>query len=73
MRILNRIFRREKVELCKWEDSCKCGVNKVLSCLNCKWYWWLDSGYGHCRAMPEHLIVAWCRDICSLFVKKGEK
>lgn len=57
---------------CEWKNSCNCDNKKQLWCELCKWYWVLDSGYGYCRALPDHIIVAWCRDICSLFAKKGD-
>jgi len=55
---------------CEWAESCDCSspsANKDKSCEKCKWYWMIDSGYGHCKALPQHITVAWCRDICSLF------
>ena len=59
---------------CRWSDSCHCGsIDKRVCCEKCKWYWCIDSGYGYCRAMPEHIVVAWCRDICSLYVMKDKK
>lgn len=57
----------DKPNDCKWQDSCDCEGIKPLYCQRCKWYSWIDSGYGYCKALPEHIIVAWCRDICSLF------
>ena len=54
---------------CKWTDSCVCGEGKGFSnvCMKCHYYFFVDSGYGYCRALPEHILVAWCRDVCSLF------
>ncbi len=52
---------------CQWENSCVCNSGKSVYCEKCKWYFWVDSGYGYCKALPEHIRVGWCRDICSLF------
>ncbi len=58
---------------CRWSDSCDClsKDSKKQKCEDCNWYKFVDSGFGFCKALPEPVIVAWCRDICSLFeVKK---
>jgi len=52
---------------------CECNLNKTESCEQCLWYNFIDSGYGYCKALPTFVQVAWCRDICSLFKKRGEK
>lgn len=65
---LRRLIRRiPKPVGCEWHESCVCGITKSQHCEKCKFYFWLDSGYGYCRALPEFVVVAWCRDICSLY------
>jgi len=64
---------KEKLNDCKWLESCDCISIKNKYCKKCVFYWWLDSGYGYCKALPEHIVVAWCRDICSLFKPREGK
>lgn len=55
---------------CEWEGCCDCssfGANKDKQCEKCSFYYCVDSGYGYCRALPQFIVVAWCRDACSLF------
>jgi len=52
---------------CRWAESCDCSDIKITYCSKCIWYWAIDSGYGYCKALPQHTIVAWCRDCCRLF------
>lgn len=59
-------FKRRKKD-CKWTDSCNCSGEKHTFCAKCKYYFQVDSGYGFCKALPEFIVVAWCRDVCSLF------
>jgi len=59
---------------CNWSNSCDCvSKNKEKQCEMCAFYWWIDSGYGYCRALPKHIAVPWCRDICSLFKAREAK
>lgn len=60
---------KNKPDDCKWAESCDCHRIKSDYCEKCKFYLGIDSGYGFCKALPEHIVVAWCRDICSLFKK----
>ena len=66
--------RRVKESTCEWEECCDCSspsATKDKLCEKCVFYYWVDSGYGYCRALPEFIVVAWCRDVCSLFKKKA--
>ena len=60
-----KLWRKKTVD-CEFGESCKCGV-KSQFCSKCAYYWWVDSGYGWCRSLPQPSLVAWCKDICSLF------
>lgn len=60
----------EKLADCRWKESCDCSSIKDKHCSKCAFYWWLDSGYGYCKALPEHTLVGWCRDICYLYHPK---
>lgn len=53
---------------CKWEGTCDCS-GKERSCEDCKHYHCVDSGFGECYALPEIVMVAWCKDTCALFQK----
>jgi len=69
-------WRKEKPLGCEWEECCDCSpdTDKERQCGKCEFYWWVDSGYGHCRVFPKFIVVAWCRDACSLFrVKEVER
>ena len=73
---MKTLFRRAKEvkKNCKWEDSCICEsggsyIHKSIQCQDCKFYFFIDSGTGYCRALPEPVLVAWCKDICSLFLR----
>ena len=59
-----------KPEDCDWGDCCDCISIKSQYCETCKWYHGLDSGYGYCVALPNPIVVAWCKDVCSFFVQK---
>ena len=72
MKILARLLGHKPPKSCEWGDSCVCRGVKPNCCELCKWYWMIDSGYGYCKALPQHTVVAWCRDTCSLFVGKGD-
>ena len=63
---------KKKVSDCKWEQSCDCLGIKQRYCELCQWYRMIDSGYGWCTALPTHVVVAWCRDICTHFTKAEE-
>ena len=67
---MNLLFWKRKASFeCEFQDSCNCGdLRKKPTCEECKYYYMVDSGYGYCRALPEHICVAWCRDVCSLFL-----
>jgi hypothetical protein len=52
---------------CEFRDSCICANDKELRCDKCHYYWWTDSGYGYCKAMPIPVLVAWCKDFCRFF------
>ena len=58
---------KEKVANCKFDDACVCDSLRKICCEKCKWYFAVDSGYGYCTALPEHHIIPWCKDPCSLF------
>lgn len=64
---------KEKLIDCKWYESCDCLSVKSKYCSLCTFYWTIDSGYGFCKALPEHILVPWCRDICSLFTMKEKQ
>lgn len=66
-------MKMNKPSDCKWANSCNCKGAKTKFCLKCKWYYFIDTGYGYCKALPEHIVVAWCRDICSLFKFKEKE
>ncbi len=57
---------------CKWLESCKCKDKRENACGYCQFYFQIDSGFGYCRALPSHVLTAWCRDICSLFKSNRE-
>lgn len=60
--------RKEEYDDCEWLDSCKCNaLDKTDYCGKCRFYFQVDSGYGYCRALPGFVLVAWCRDVCSLY------
>ena len=52
-------FRREQERGCECEEYCPCPSNKVPrhTCLDCSYYRMIDSGYGHCIAMPKVLCL----------------
>lgn len=51
-------------------------------CEECKFYKFIDSGYGYCRRYPpkffelkkffEYIIVEWDRICCGEFIEKGK-
>lgn len=66
-------LHREKYHDCKWIESCDCTKSVRRSsttkiCENCGFYKPIDCAYGWCKGLPEPVVVAWCKDICSLFV-----
>ena len=68
---------KSKKKNCDFEGMCDCN-NKAKSkrCDICTWYSMIDSGYGYCRALPQPIVVAWCKDICSYFsflVRSGKE
>lgn len=65
-------FMRKRIEMgCEWKESCRCDHTKAIKCEDCIWYRMIDSGYGTCIALPTPVVVAWCKDPCSLL--KGER
>ena len=59
---------KEKLsDCCRWKESCDCHSIKNIFCESCTFYKFIDSGYGWCKGLPEPIVVAWCKDICSLF------
>lgn len=60
-------WQQKEQDDCKWIDCCDCHNYSRIRCSNCRYYHAIDSGYGYCRAMPEFVVVAWCRVVCSLF------
>lgn len=66
-------WQKKNESFCEFQDSCDCNAKKVktISCESCRYYWFIDSGYGYCKALPQPSIVAWCKDICSLFKEKN--
>jgi len=70
----------EEVQYSKEKDSI---------CKGCKFYTWIDSGYGYCRRYPPKVVnvgkwwrpkiqinyqlVEWCRRTCGEFIPKGTK
>lgn len=67
--------KMEKID-CKHANECLVcegmkDANKV--CSACKFYRFLDSGYGLCIVFPTFTIMAWCRDICGQFQKREAK
>ena len=61
------LFWRREVPLCEFQDSCNCEDEKEVTCKNCGYYIPLDSENGCCKALPNPVLVAWCKDICSFF------
>ena len=60
-----------KKDMCKCENYCSCeDFAKSQYCKNCYWYWFVDSGYGYCKALPEVSMVPWCKDGCSLYKER---
>ncbi len=57
---------------CEWDKCCDCHEKKETTCSACKYYYFIDSGYGYCRALPKPIMVAWCRFTCSLFKSKNQ-
>lgn len=64
---------REKQPDCEWKDSCDCVLIKTITCENCRFYYFIDSGYGWCKALPAFEEMAWCRDVCGLFKRPKPK
>jgi len=60
-------MKKGKPISCRWSDCCRCEDDKSDYCQKCQFYWFIDSGYGYCRALPEFVLVGWCRDVCSLY------
>ena len=57
---------------CRFKDDCDiCDSNKDAnkSCMACRHYRMIDSGYGRCKLHPVFVAVAWCRDTCGQFAK----
>lgn len=65
-----RSFRKKINTGCDCEDYCPCGNEERISCEDCLWYRFQDSGCGICIAMPDVITVPWCRIVCSLFKEK---
>ena len=58
-------------------------------CEDCKFYLWVDSGYGYCRRYPpkdvnvgkwwnpkwkiSYQLVEWCRRACGEFIRRQSK
>ena len=61
-------MNKKKTEpFCESEEYCPCDWDKMRHCKECEYYQIIDSGYGHCIALPAVVIVPWCRITCSLF------
>ncbi len=60
-------FKKRGKPNCMFQGSCRCDVRKGASCMNCRFYLAIDSGWGYCRALPQPIVVGWCKDVCSLF------
>ncbi|KKM83683.1 hypothetical protein LCGC14_1306950 [marine sediment metagenome] len=75
----NPFKRKPPMKGCHWENFCKCShdskeyIEKEDSCSKCPFYLFIDSGYGWCRALPEPIVVAWCKDICSFYPSKARE
>lgn len=52
---------------CKWSYSCNCNESKSIYCASCRFYFPVDSIFGYCKALPEFVLVPWCRDVCSFY------
>ena len=63
-------FGKKKELRCEWQESCICDSRKSAHCDKCELYYFIDSGFGWCKALPVPTRVAWCRDICGLFRPK---
>ena len=62
------IWFKKKIKVsCECEAYCPCGKTEAPHCENCKYYRMWDSGYGYCIALPEAVLVPWCKIPCSLF------
>ena len=55
------------IDGCECEGFCPCKTPQLETCEDCKFYRWIDSGYGHCIALPTAITVPWCKIPCSLF------
>jgi hypothetical protein len=58
---------KQKPISCMNADLCDCETLLKQSCQDCKFYGFIDSGYGACKALPTIITVPWCKDICSFF------
>ncbi len=65
-----KFWKRDDVPNCECEEYCSCKDSKKVQCDDCDYYKMIDSGYGTCIALPQVVIVPWCRIICSLFHKR---
>ena len=57
---------------CECEEYCPC-KKPHEKCWLCNYYRQIDSGYGYCIALPQVIVVPWCRIICSLFKRVPRK
>ena len=62
--------RKKPTTFCEFLDSCNCINKKEKQCRDCRYYSMIDSGYGYCKALPQPILVAWCKDTCSFFSSK---
>ena len=53
-----------KLTRCPAEAYCDCKSDHP-KCEMCQWYKAIDSGYGHCIAVPVPVIVPWCKVTCA--------
>jgi hypothetical protein len=65
------LFKRKIKLNCEFEKSCNCKIkDKKQSCEECKWYWFIHSGSGYCKALSIPITIAWCKDICYYFQER---
>ena len=61
-----------KVKDCPHQEYCSCNVIRSFYCEKCHWYVMIDSGYGHCMALPIPAVVAWCKLNCSFYESRPQ-
>ena len=59
---------------CRFQEFCNCKDKaKTKQCELCRYYRFIDSGYGHCVALPIATVVAWCKDPCYFYATTNKE